>query len=97
MPYDWKTSKLVQAKMALGMAEESLSNARVLLDHDRETFGLAKKAQDQGNALQDLLDEVDRMLDEYKWEPWISHESDTDGFDLSDDERNTADDSRTPT
>lgn len=83
MPYDWKTSKLVQAKLILGLATESLSNVRFLLDHDRETFELAKRAQDQRNALQDLLDEVNMMLEDYRKKD-ASRASDKDGFDSSD-------------
>lgn len=66
MAYDWKTSKLVQAKMALNIAKEALSDARVLLDHDKETFELARKTLDVQDEVYFLMHEVHRMLENYK-------------------------------
>lgn len=66
MAYDWKTSKLVQAKMVLGIAKEATSDARMLLDHDRDTFELAKKALKAWDDITDLYDEVSKALEDYK-------------------------------
>lgn len=68
MTFDNRTARLIQARIAADDAMKALDTLRFVLDHNEETYKLAKEALDLRNRMDALDDKVREAFRKYQEE-----------------------------
>lgn len=68
MTFDNRTARLIQARIAADDAMKALDTLRFVLDHNEETYKLAKEALELLNRMDLLNEEVEKAFRKYQEE-----------------------------